>query len=391
LSELVFGPSVIGHSGADVESSATALQRAVIASAAIQSSYPSPTRLDLLKQVGATSADNYLYGGLTTAAGIRAVAESLGSPLSKTRRVLDWGCSSGRVIRWLGDIAAGTELVGTDINDIAVRWCQKNLPFASVHTNGPLPPLPFPDEHFDLIFGISVVSHLDQDYERAWLRELWRVARPGALVLLSVHGEDWAAQTLSPSELDEFGRRGFLYKRVSHASLEGLPDFYQLAFHSRRYIERSWTGLFEVVSYLKHGPLYAQQLVAMRKTTVRPPWLRPAQGERVEVDLPMGALDWQAVGSFMSGPSQPVTGWAFFPSGKSARLRLWLDGRPVAEGVADLRRSDVAAIFPRFPTAGRSGFALSIDTRGLAPGQYALWLTSDDSEIPIGTTYFGVR
>jgi len=390
LSELDLGPSVIGGSGADVESSATALHRAVIASAAIQSSYPSPARSDLLQQVGATSADSYLYGGLTTALGIRAVAESRGTPLSKTRRVLDWGCSSGRVIRWLGDIAGGTELVGTDINEIAVRWCQENLPFALAQTNGPLPPLPFPDDHFDLIFGISVVTHLDQSYERAWLGELWRIARPGALVLLSVHGEDWAEQALSRSELDKFSRRGFLYKRQSHASLEGLPDFYQVAFHSRGYIERTWTDLFDVDFYLKHGPLYAQQLVAMRKTgRTRGP--RPAQRRRVEVDLPMGALDWQMVGSVVNGPSQLVTGWAFFPSGKSAHLRLWLDGQRVAEGVADLRRSDVAAIFPRFSTAERSGFAWSIDTGGLVPGLHALWLTSADSEIPIGATYFGVR
>jgi hypothetical protein len=136
--------------------------------------------------------------------------------------------------------------------------------------------------------------------------------------------------------------------------------------------------------------MYSQQLVAMRKSP-RSRWLRFARRERVEVDLPMGALDWQAVGSFMSGPSQPVTGWAFFPSGKSARLRLWLDGRPVAEGVADLQRSDVGAVFPRFPTAGQSGFAWSIDTRGLIPGLHALSLTADDSAIPIATTYFSVR
>jgi SAM-dependent methyltransferase len=389
LSELDLGSSAVGGSGADVESSAATLHRAVIASAAIQSSYPSPTRSDLLQQVGATSADNYLYGGLTAAAGIRVVAESLGTPLSKTRRVLDWGCSSGRVIRWLGDIAGGTELVGTDINDIAVRWCQENLPFASAHVNGPLPPLPFPDAHFDLIFGISVVTHLDQNYERAWLRELWRVARPGALVLLSVHGEDWAEQSLSPSELGEFGRRGFLYKRVSHPSLEGLPDFYQVAYHSRRYIERSWTGLFDVLLYLKHGPMYSQQLVAMRKSP-RSRWLRFAR-KRVEFDLPIGALDWQAVGSFASVPSQPVAGWAFFPSGRRAQLCLWLDGQRVAEGIADLQRSDVGAVFPRFPTAGQSGFAWSIDTRGLIPGLHALSLTADDSAIPIATTYFSVR
>jgi SAM-dependent methyltransferase len=379
------------RSGAPLKYSAAALSDGVVAAAALQSSYSSPSRTDLLDQVGATDADNYLYGGLTTAAAIRALTESLGLPLAKVRRVLDWGCSSGRVIRWFADLQAGTELMGTDINEIAVRWCQENLPFAAVLANGALPPLPFPDEHFDLVFGISVVTHLDQDYERAWLKELWRVARPGALVLLSVHAEDWAQHALGPSELDEFRRRGFLYKHASHASLEGLPDFYQVAFHSRRYIERSWTGLFDVLLYLKHGPMYAQQLVAMRKLPRRH-WPRFVRRQRSqEFDLPLCALDLQAVNSIANGPTQQVTGWAFFPDGRSTQLRLWLDGRPVAECVADLERPAVAEVFPGYPGAARSGFSSSVDIENLPPGIHALWVTADDSAIPIGTTCFNVQ
>jgi SAM-dependent methyltransferase len=362
----------------------------VIDAAASQSSHPSPTRSDLLRHVGATSADNYLYGGLTSASGVRAVATALGSPPSKATRILDWGCSSGRVIRWFGDVRARTELVGTDINDVAVRWCQKNLPLASFRTNRHRPPLPFPDEHFDLVYGISVLTHLDQDFERAWLAEIWRVSRPEALILLSVHGEDWAEHSLDPAELAEFGRRGFLYKRAGPGSIEGLPDFYQLAFHSRRYIERTWARLFDVLMYVNHGPLYAQQLVALRKGRGSG-WLRLRRPRRpVEFDLPIGALDQQAVGTVMNGPAERISGWAFFPSGEKAHLRLWVDGRPVAEFSAGRERPEIGTLFPNFATAGRSGFESTLDLRGLHRGLHSLWLTSQGGKIPIGTTYFTV-
>jgi ubiquinone/menaquinone biosynthesis C-methylase UbiE len=50
-------------------------------------------------------------------------------------------------------------------------------------------PLNFADQHFDLIFNHSVVTHLDEKYQDAWLAELHRVTKPGGILLLTVSGE----------------------------------------------------------------------------------------------------------------------------------------------------------------------------------------------------------
>ena len=50
------------------------------------------------------------------------------------------------------------------------------------------PPLPFATESFDLVYSISVFSHLDEQLGDAWLAEVARVFVPGGVALLSVHG-----------------------------------------------------------------------------------------------------------------------------------------------------------------------------------------------------------
>jgi len=51
--------------------------------------------------------------------------------------------------------------------------------------------LPFEDGFFDLIFSVSIFTHLPEKMQIAWLEELRRASKPGALVLSSVHGELW--------------------------------------------------------------------------------------------------------------------------------------------------------------------------------------------------------
>jgi SAM-dependent methyltransferase len=53
--------------------------------------------------------------------------------------------------------------------------------------------LPFADERFDMVCALDIVEHVDD--ENAALRELSRVAKPGAVVLLSVplHPHRWNA------------------------------------------------------------------------------------------------------------------------------------------------------------------------------------------------------
>ena len=102
------------------------------------------------------------------------------------RRVLDFGSSSGRVLRHLHTYA-GAEVTGVDIGVQAVAWARHHLPFPVVQGTV-LPTLPFADASFDVIFAGSVFTHIDQG-EEAWLAELRRVLKPDGVALVTFHPE----------------------------------------------------------------------------------------------------------------------------------------------------------------------------------------------------------
>ncbi len=73
------------------------------------------------------------------------------------RRVLDWGSSSGRMVRHWGDVvAAGGRSGGTDICATSLNWASENLspPFGFFQCTT-RPTLPLPDSSMDLIYGSS--------------------------------------------------------------------------------------------------------------------------------------------------------------------------------------------------------------------------------------------
>ena len=92
------------------------------------------------------------------------------------------------------------------------------------------PPTKFEDGAFDAILAISVFTHLDQDLQNAWLAELKRIARPGGIVLASVHSEK-AARRLRGSAASALTRDGIVF--VRHDVMPKIfPAFYQTTYHA---------------------------------------------------------------------------------------------------------------------------------------------------------------
>lgn len=119
--------------------------------------------------------------------------------LDAPRDVLDWGCGSGRIARWWAPevIAAGGRFTGADLNPKLVAWCAANLPGRYL-TNRLRPPFEVPSASMDLVYALSVLTHLTEPVAKAWLAEIARVLKPGGLALLTFHDEDYAAGWAPP-------------------------------------------------------------------------------------------------------------------------------------------------------------------------------------------------
>src|SRR3974390_2837950 len=163
---------------------------------------------------GPVSAESSLPGVFVVSEGIKGVLRLIGRPLESFGSVLDFGCGCGRILRWFEPYSEGCRFTGSDISEPAIEWDRRNLPFGEFATNGMEPPLDADDESFDLIYGISVVTHLGEELQFAWLSELARVLRPGGIAILTVMGDELAAWKLSGDDLAEFRRKGHFYKKV---------------------------------------------------------------------------------------------------------------------------------------------------------------------------------
>lgn len=101
---------------------------------------------------------------------------------------LDFGCSSGRVVRVLQAWRPDVRWLGCDPNARAVAWAVEHLRGVKFFSSGSRPPLPLEPGSLDLAYAISIWSHFGAAPAVAWLEEMRRVLKPGGLFVLTTHG-----------------------------------------------------------------------------------------------------------------------------------------------------------------------------------------------------------
>ncbi len=94
-------------------------------------------------------------------------------------RILDVGCGTGANLQMLAQFGAAE---GVDVSSDALDFCRARG-LAEVK-QGAAENLPFADASFDVVTGLDVVEHLDDDV--AGLREMRRVLRPDGRAVLFV-------------------------------------------------------------------------------------------------------------------------------------------------------------------------------------------------------------
>lgn len=178
----------------------------------------------------------------------RAVLDALPAGYTfEGRRVLDFGCGAGRVLRHFLDESATAELWGCDIDEPSVRWLESNLcPPLHVFRNGESPPLPRPDAYFDLVWALSVFPHLTDQWSR-WLLELHRVLKPDGLLLATYMGESQSmAIAREPWSEDRIGMN---VVRPANSWEYGGP----MVLHSPWWLTAHWGRAFDVLTLRPHG------------------------------------------------------------------------------------------------------------------------------------------
>lgn len=214
---------------------------------------------ELIFQVtGHYAVKPYYESGVLDAQAIRETITKHGANMNEFSAILDFGCGVGRTLRNFSKLLQ-TEVCGTDYNPKLIEWCKNNLNFAKFSQNRITSKLDYSDNKFDLIYLISVFTHLPEDTQKFWLEEFKRILKPGGLLYISVQGTT-RVNRLTPEEQKDYneGKMITRYGRYQGSNVCG-------AYHSEKYIQANWTNGFEVLEIIPGGAKGSNQDVVLLK------------------------------------------------------------------------------------------------------------------------------
>lgn len=109
--------------------------------------------------------------------------------LQDNDKALDFGCSSGRVIRTLHAFAPRISWYGCDPRATSIQWAEQNFPGINFFTSNECPPLEIIDNSsFSMVYAISVWSHFSKIRALDWFNEMARIVRHDGILIFTTHG-----------------------------------------------------------------------------------------------------------------------------------------------------------------------------------------------------------
>jgi SAM-dependent methyltransferase len=223
---------------------------------------PSPYDLDTSTSVDtsweATFAEEYWRLGPETKTAILGLLPDGWSFAGK--RVLDFGCGPGRTLRHFLPEAEIAEVWGADIDAESIeRLRSEHSPPLHLLRCGYEPPLGLEYGSFDLIWAISVFTHLT-DNSIPWLLELHRLLKPDGLLIATYMGR-WHSEILTGAPWQE-DRVGMTVLQHNKGREAGGP----MVMMSDWWISEHWGRAFEILGV--EPQIHNQSWAVMRKRSV---------------------------------------------------------------------------------------------------------------------------
>jgi SAM-dependent methyltransferase len=239
-----------------------------------------------MRKTSSSNVKHYYVSGIHCALPIATAALSEGIPLHTNVSVLDFGCGVGRQLLHLTRNFPEASYYACDVDESAVAYIEKAFPRVDAHVNSFFPPLKYADATFDLVYSVSIFSHLGIEDIPTWLEELGRVTKPGGICCLTIEGKSALPPLarLFNMPLDrleaELAKTGYLYQEYEGlrkltgkeqsvkvaTPFVGIAGTYGNTVLSREHVMREWSkGPFEVVRIIEGIIDYRQDLVVLRR------------------------------------------------------------------------------------------------------------------------------
>ena len=173
---------------------------------------------------------DYLADGWRTLSELLLLLERAGHRLSGCRQVLEFASGHGRFTRHLVKALGHERVTVSDVVPGAVAFSTAQFGVRGFVSTSEPAALAWPGR-YDLVFVLSLFSHLPRATWAAWLRRLWDAVAPGGVLVFTTHG-DFAAQRAGVT-LDE---QGFHFVGASESTAIDAQE-YGTAFTSPGFVQ----------------------------------------------------------------------------------------------------------------------------------------------------------
>jgi SAM-dependent methyltransferase len=131
---------------------------------------------------------DYLADGWRTLSELLLLLERAGRPLAGCGQVLEFASGHGRFTRHLVKALGPRRVTVSDVVAQAVAFSTMCFGVHGFVSTSDPAALRWPGR-FDLVFVLSLFSHLPRSTWSAWLGRLWEAVAPGGALVFSTHGE----------------------------------------------------------------------------------------------------------------------------------------------------------------------------------------------------------
>jgi 2-polyprenyl-3-methyl-5-hydroxy-6-metoxy-1,4-benzoquinol methylase len=172
----------------------------------------------------------YLADGWRTLAELMVILESVDRPLTRARSFLEFASGFGRFTRHLARVLPG-RVTASDVQQGSMEFAREQFGVEAFYSKGEAASLQIPGE-YDVVFVLSMFTHLPPARWGAWLEKLFSAVAPGGVLVFSVHNEAHGRELGVKLESD-----GTRFLASSESASLGV-DAYGTTFTTRAFVER---------------------------------------------------------------------------------------------------------------------------------------------------------
>lgn len=237
-----------------------------------------------LSPLSDNGAEYAVRGGMSHAIAVARQIDEHARDTEAGLDILDFGCGTGRLLRPLTRYRPRDRYWGAEVNPAALDWLAEALPFARYLPLEPTPPCPAEAASFDVVYAWSIFTHFSESAHKAWLAELYRILRPGGVLIVTIHAEarlekyaeeERYAKMLARNDISftqwraVYRERGFAFLKVYDDTASDVgadPEQFGNAFIAHDYVRATWADFgFDVLTIEPEVIPNWQDLVALRK------------------------------------------------------------------------------------------------------------------------------